>query len=256
LEPADRDVIRALVDQAAVAIENAQLHQSVREAHSWLDTSYKVLTHQLQAEPAFVSNTLSILLAGKLGELNDRQRDRLEKAQRRLEEHHELLKRLRIYGRLKGGRLELQKAPTSLSAIVRGVVDETREMARQAGVTVELHMPRLAPLLLDRALMAIVIQNLLHNAVKCAPVGSCIDISAWAEEQSVHLAVDDAGPGIPAELREKVFEEYFQARAEDAAKGTGLGLYIARRLAEMHGGRLAAVDKEGPGARLELVLPR
>ncbi|HSJ55019.1 MAG TPA: GAF domain-containing protein [Anaerolineae bacterium] len=255
LEPADRDAIRALADQAAVAIENAQLHQRVQEAHRWVDTSYKVLTHQLRAEPAFVSNTLSTLLAGKLGELNDRQRDRLEKAQRRLEQHHELLNRLHIYGRLKAGRLELQKAPVSLAAIVDRVVAETREMAYQAGVMVETHVATLAPLLLDEALMALVVDNLLHNAVKFAPKGSCVDVTTWADGRGVHLAVDDTGPGIPVELREKVFEEYFQVRAEDAAMGTGLGLYIARRVAEMHGGRLAILDKDGPGARLELLLP-
>ncbi len=254
-EPADREAIRALADQAAVAIENAQLHQSVRDAHRWLDTSYKVLTHQLRTEPAFVTNTLSTLLAGKLGELNDLQRDRLEKAQRRLEQHHKLLSRLRIYGRLKGKRLQLQKTEVSLAAIVEAVMGETEEMAHREGVTVAVRVASLPSLLLDEGLMALVVENLLGNAYKFAPEGSSIDVSAWADGRGVHLVVDDTGPGIPTELREKVFEEYFQVRAEDATMGTGLGLYIARRVAEMHGGRLAVLDKEGPGARFELLLP-
>jgi two-component system heavy metal sensor histidine kinase CusS len=67
--------------------------------------------------------------------------------------------------------------------------------------------------------------------------------------------VDDTGPGIPAEEWELVFEEYHQVTAADAERGAGLGLYIARRLVEMHEGRIFVTAKEGPGTRIQVSLP-
>jgi signal transduction histidine kinase len=255
LEDSDWDLITSLLDQAAVAIENAQLHQAVQQARQWLDDSLKVLTHQLRAEPAFVTNTLSTMLAGKLGPLSDLQQDRLAKAQRRLDQHHGLISSLKLYGRLKGERLVLQTETLDLGALVRGVVERTRDQARQAGLRLDVQIGDLPKVRGDRDMIEIVLINLLENAHKFTPSGGRVVVRAWADAGAVYLVVDDTGPGIPPEQRELIFEEYHQIAPAHAERGSGLGLFIARRLVEMHGGSISVVNKEGAGACFQVMLP-
>lgn len=258
LDRPDWDLIIALADQAAVAIENAQLYHEVHQARKALDDSLKVLTHQLRAEPAFVTNTIDTLLAGKLGNLDEKQRDRLEKAQRRLYEHHRLIGNINMYGRLKGGRIIPRRETVQLAQAIRGVVGSYRGEARRRGLTIRTRGLRKLPAIeADEGMIEIVLGNLLDNAVKFTPQGGHICVEAWTDTESVHVVVDDTGPGIPIKEREKVFEEYHQVESTPtrAEKGAGLGLYIAKKFVEMHEGRTAVVDKEGPGTRIEVIMP-
>lgn len=258
LDKSDWDLIAALTDQAAVAVENAQLYQEVRQARKALDDSLKVLTHQLRAEPAFVTNTIATLLAGKLGDFNEKQRDRLQKAQRRLDEHHVLIDNINMYGRLKGGRITPREESVKLAQVIRGVVDSRRNELRRRGLTLRSKLRRLPSIEADKGMIETIVFNLLDNAIKFTPAGGHIHVEGWADAGSVRVVVDDTGPGIPVEEREKVFEEYHQIGSTPTRteKGAGLGLYIAKKFVGMHGGRVAVVDKEGPGTRIEVILPR
>ncbi len=100
-----------------------------------------------------------------------------------------------------------------------------------------------------------IVANLLENAVKFSPEGGIISIRCGRDEgRRATLTVHDMGPGIPEADRPHVFERFWQGKA-NAYQGIGLGLYIARGLAESHGGRLDVVDSDGPGATFRLSLP-
>jgi len=103
----------------------------------------------------------------------------------------------------------------------------------------------------DPDLATQVILALLHNAVEATPPGGRIRLGAQADGEQVALRVSDSGPGIPADLRDKVFEPFFSTRAD----GTGLGLAVARQIAEAHGGSLRAGTPAGGGAEFTLRLP-
>jgi K+-sensing histidine kinase KdpD len=254
LSESDWELTTALADQAAVAIENAQLHQEIRQAHKALGDSLKILTHELRAEPAFVTNTLSTMLAGKLGELNEAQRDRLAKAQQRLDQHHNLIDNLNFFGRVKGGRIVLRRKNVQLVRTIRAVAVDYQRRAERQDLTFEIKMGKLPLIEVDESMIQVVIGNLLDNAIKFTRPGGSIRLEAWADEQGIHIAVDDTGVGIPVEEWQNVFEEYYQVESVHALKGAGLGLYISRRLVEMHEGSIAVVSKEGPGTRVEMML--
>jgi signal transduction histidine kinase len=243
-----------MANQAAVAIENAQLHQELQGAHQALDDSLKVLSHQLRAEPAFVTNTLSTLLAGRLGALDGRQRDRLEKAQRRLDQHHRLIDGLNLYGRLKGGRIEPDINTAELADLVEKLAAEYQGPAEWQGLSLETRVSEIPPVEVDEGMLRIVLVNLIENALKFTPRGGSVLVEANVDDDGVHIAVDDTGPGIPEEERERIFEEYHQVSTTYTEQGAGLGLYIAKRLVEMHSGRIQVVDKKTAGARLEVTL--
>ncbi|MFN3304815.1 MAG: ATP-binding protein, partial [Roseateles sp.] len=111
--------------------------------------------------------------------------------------------------------------------------------------------------LADRRRLQQLLRNLLANAIRFSPMGAAIELSAGLDSQGqVHVDVADRGPGIPPDELESIFEAFVQSSAtKDAAGGTGLGLAICRRIAQAHGGRVWAANREGGGAVLSLTLP-
>ncbi|HEX2221126.1 MAG TPA: ATP-binding protein [Candidatus Limnocylindria bacterium] len=113
---------------------------------------------------------------------------------------------------------------------------------------------RSRPALGDPARLAQILELLLENASKYAPPGATIVVADWGEEDEVHVAVGDDGPGIPRELRESVFEPF--VRLDHAGRpGAGVGLFAARRLATAMGGRLWIEDKPAGGSQFVTALP-
>jgi hypothetical protein len=102
-----------------------------------------------------------------------------------------------------------------------------------------------------------VVRNVLANAIRFAPPGSCIEIQArTGHEGGAWLAVRDHGPGIPNDELDTIFEAFVQSsRTRDGSGGTGLGLTICRKIMRAHGGRIEAANADGGGALISLWLP-
>jgi two-component system sensor histidine kinase KdpD len=121
-------------------------------------------------------------------------------------------------------------------------------------VDVPLSLPTIKgdPILLEQTLV-----NILDNAAKYAPPGSEIAVTAERRDETLRMVIDDEGPGIPEEDRERIFDMFYRVRTGDAqSKGTGLGLAIARGILDAHGGSIRALSAgKGHGTRIELSLP-
>jgi len=107
----------------------------------------------------------------------------------------------------------------------------------------------------DRDLLFQALANLVDNALKYTPAGGAIQLSVEFKEDSVCVAVADSGPGIPTELRDKVFQRFFRADESRSTPGNGLGLSLVRAVADLHGADIRLIDNS-PGLRIELILPR
>lgn len=110
---------------------------------------------------------------------------------------------------------------------------------------------RLPALAADADLLCQVLLGLLANAVEAVPAGGEVGLTSRAEGAAIEIDVTDTGPGIPLDVRERVFEPFFTTRP----RGTGLGLAVARQIVEAHGGTIAVGDRPGGGARFTLRLP-
>jgi signal transduction histidine kinase len=136
-----------------------------------------------------------------------------------------------------------------------------RSLAEARGVCVEVTPMPEAPMMGDEGLLSRVVLNLLDNAIKHSPAGACATVGLEADELAYGVWVEDTGPGIPLGVQPHVFERFVradQARARDAdtlTSGAGLGLAIARWIAEAHGGRLELVRSGPSGTRFVLRLP-
>ena len=143
-----------------------------------------------------------------------------------------------------------------LDALARSVVNELRD--RADGHTLALDFdPRLPPVRTDPAKVHRIVSNLVENALKYTPAGSSVWIRGRASVDGVTLSVEDDGPGIPEDAGERVFERFFQVdqSATRLVGGTGLGLYICRRLAETLGGELSLDRSSDEGSVFSLLIP-
>jgi len=100
-----------------------------------------------------------------------------------------------------------------------------------------------------------IVENLIANAAAHTPAGSRIKIRCWRDGDAAVIAVEDQGQGVPAELRDKVFEAFYRGPDAVRTPGSGMGLSLVARLAEMHGGRAWVQDREGGGASFRVLLP-
>jgi two-component system sensor histidine kinase/response regulator len=157
---------------------------------------------------------------------------------------------------LRSGRLSIQAQPGEINGLLVEVVTAQQPSAQRKRVELRCQTPE-APteLQFDRQRMMQVFSNLIGNAVKFCDAGASIVVSAVAERDSVHFAVEDTGPGIKDGDLERLFDPYWSSGRE-ARGGTGLGLYITRGIVEAHGGRIWAENRSGGGAALRFVLPR
>jgi hypothetical protein len=151
-------------------------------------------------------------------------------------------------------RLELQQL--HLDSVLRQTWDHLHEAVAEQGVECDLRTdPDLPAIEADPFAIEQIIRNLLENAIEASPPGGLLEVTIqhqWLGDQAAaELRVRDHGGGIPPEHRERLFEPFFTTRS----RGTGLGLPIARRLAESHGGSLELEDAS-PGTVARLVLPR
>jgi signal transduction histidine kinase len=139
------------------------------------------------------------------------------------------------------------------------VVDEAVEVAAlaQQEVPVVASVRGVLPTIRgDRARLRQVLGNLIENAVKYSPEGGEVRVSATAGNGAVRISVRDAGPGIPRDQQARIFEKFGRADVEGGSKpGTGLGLFIARSIAEAHGGSLAVSSGAEPGSTFTLTVP-
>lgn len=149
--------------------------------------------------------------------------------------------------------IQLKPEPIALAALLDEVRRLVEPQAGSAGIVVEQAIPGALPdLRADRDRIKQVLLNLVLNAIEAMPSGGRLTLGAAASGAALTLTVSDTGGGIPAELLRRVFEPYVTTKT----RGLGLGLAIARRIVEAHGGRIEAESEAGQGTRFRITLPR
>lgn len=167
-----------------------------------------------------------------------------------------------LLARADSGHLVPKVEDVYLEEVVADAAQAVRPVADQRSVRIEVRNVVEAPFRGDADLLGRVLLNLLDNAIKHSPPGGVVEIGMVSRNQHYEISVVDEGGGIPAEIRERVFERFFRADvartavASTTTSGAGLGLAIARRIAELHDGRLEVAESRPGRTELRLTLTR
>jgi NtrC-family two-component system sensor histidine kinase KinB len=220
-----------------------------------------VASHELRTPLTTMGMTLS-MMKERVGGYGARDRELVTTAAMGVEQLTVLVNEFLDLTQIEAGQLRLHWSRVPLGDLVRQCARTVAAACDGARITLDISVADDLPpsIAADRARLAMVVTNLLANAVKYTPSGGRIALSVALEGDRKHAMIEvaDSGPGVPVEYRERVFERFFRvehARGGDVGAGVGIGLYIARQITEAHGGRIHCDDSDAGGARFVITVP-
>jgi signal transduction histidine kinase len=251
LEQLNSDLEQRVAERTA-ALEGTT--SALQEADRRKDEFLAMLAHELRNPLAPIRTAVQLLRLRELSEVQSvRAREVIE---RQVEQLVALIDDLLDVSRITRDVITLQRQPVLVGAIIARAVETARPVidARRHELTLDL-ADELLTVEGDKARLVQIIGNILHNAAKFTEPGGRISLSVHREGSSIAISVKDTGIGIPAEQVQNIFELFTQlhAKTSDYQGGLGIGLALVRRLAEMHGGTVAA-RSDGPGHGTEVTV--
>jgi len=254
----DEAVAVQMASMAAVALENSDLVQRIREEDQRKDEFLATLAHELRNPLAPIANSLELLrYADQDGRLLQHARGTME---RQMGQMVHLIDDLLDASRISRGKLALRRELVVLQTVILHALEAARPALDRTVQAVELDLPE-TPVWLDAdpTRLTQIFTNLLDNAAKYSEPGGCVTVTAVPHADTVTVHVTDTGLGIPADKLATIFEMFSQVdqSIEKSAGGLGIGLALVRGLVEMHGGRIeAASGGVGKGTEMRVTLPR
>ena len=258
VEVANRDELGALATNInRMNDELGRLYRELEAASRHKSEFLANMSHELRTPLNAIIGFSDVLHAEMAGPLNEKQRQYVEDVRDAGRHLLSLINDILDLSKVEAGRMELALSDVSVEdALATGL---TMHQARATRNDIALHLsiePGVGTIRADERKVRQVVFNLVSNAVKFTPAGGRIDIRATQHDGLVEISVADSGVGISAADQERIFEEFAQAGPAGAAReGTGLGLALARRFVELHGGRIWVQSEPGAGATFGFTLP-
>jgi signal transduction histidine kinase len=240
-----------------VARRLAQQISSMSTASSARGTSLSITMHELRRPLTILNSYGQLLSTGMLGQMPDTATVAIDGITASTEMMVRMVNALAELSRLEDPEDKLTVEPMGLTDLVSGSIETVVMEAKLRDLTLVQEVAPDVTFRGDRRRLTLALTNILGNAVKHSPDGSTISIRGWEQDDEIHVAVRDQGPGFAPEDTEKLFEKYYRSVAERHRKvpGSGLGLYIVKTVAERHGGSVIARSELGKGAEFELIIP-
>jgi len=284
-------VLAAFADQTTIAIEHARVFRDLSEKGRMLEEANQHknqfvagMSHELRTPLNAIIGFSEVLLDPSLSVSEEERRQFLADILTSGRHLLTLINEVLDLAKIEAGRMELQIAPADLGDVLDIVQSTMRPLAAKKAIALHLERdPALGPVSMDAARIRQVLLNLIGNALKFTPEGGQVWVTArhvdgWSGESvdqagpihqatnspthssqsCIEVSVRDTGPGIPPEDHERIFLEYQQSEAAKSTpnvEGTGLGLALARKFVEMHGGRIWVTSEIGSGATFTFTLP-
>jgi signal transduction histidine kinase len=248
-------------ERAAKEAELKELYEKLRHLDELKTRFFANVSHELRTPLTLILGPVEELLGSP--DLPPPARPRLETVRNNARVLRKHVGDLLDVARIEAGALAVRYQGLDLARLLRRTASHFESLADQGGFAFRVEAPSAVPAELDPDKVQRVLMNLLSNAFKFTPRGGRVDCVLRVETAGVERAaravitVSDSGPGVPAGLREAVFERFFQVEGSDTRRfgGTGLGLSIARDFAQLHGGSITLSENDGGGARFTVTLP-
>jgi PAS domain S-box-containing protein len=239
---------------AALALDNARLHDTVRASLRARDEMVGVVSHDLR-NPVAAVKMLSKTLLRAPENVGVEDLQKIELICQAADQMDALIRDLLDVNRLDAGKLAISAVPMDPSTLLTDSLQTLRPLVEEKSISLDLQIGvGLPKVMADRERIQQTLSNLVGNAIKFSPQGSKIVVAARRDENEVTISVLDTGKGISADHLPRVFDRYWQSSRTDR-QGAGLGLAIAKGIVEAHGGRIWVESKPGTGTTASFSLP-
>jgi PAS domain S-box-containing protein len=216
------------------------------------------MSHELRTPLNAVIGFSEVLSEKMFGELNAKQEEYILDILSSGRHLLSLINDILDISKVEAGRMELELSTFEISVLLEQAMALVRERAKRSGVQLTMEIdPRCAEFTADERKVKQVLLNLLSNAVKFTPRGGQVSMKASLIDNAMNISVTDTGVGIAPEDQQRVFEEFYQASGDYSRKreGTGLGLALAKRYVDLHGGHIWVQSEVGHGSTFIFSLP-
>lgn len=279
----DLKVLRAIPDELIIAIQNALSIQEVKDLNANLeqrissatkelrasnaqlqrldeskDEFISMASHQLRTPLTSIKGYVSMLIEGDVGKVTDEQKQLLNEVFVSSERMVRLIGDFLNVSRLQTGRFFIEKRPVDLALLVQREIDSLAQNATTRGVKFAYKKPRKFPLIeIDENKIQQVIMNFADNAIYYSKDGSEITVTLKQLTDFIEFKVIDTGIGVPEDEQTHLFNKFFRATNARRARpdGTGVGLFLAKKVVGDHGGEIIFESKEGEGSTFGFRLP-
>ncbi len=237
---------RRIIDERTAALQAEK---------QWRADMTSLIVHDLKTPLTSIFLNFDLMIGGRLGPLNDVQKQRMEYARRSAENMVGLIDNLLDVEKIEAGSLDLVRMPCDLRSLLTNSLDAIRDLSEEQKIALSATIADDLPMVtVDARLMRRVMQNLLGNAIKFTPENGHIHVEALIDHEAVVISTSDSGPGVPANERDHIFERFQQAKSTTRG-GYGLGLTLCKLVVEAHGGHIWVEDAPGGGSRFIFSLP-
>jgi signal transduction histidine kinase len=258
------ELVKSFAAQSALAVHNARLFHEIEQKSRELEAASRHkseflanMSHELRTPLNAVLGYAELIQDGIYGEVPEKIKDVLDRVQQNGRHLLGLINDVLDLSKIEAGQLSLSPVDYSLRELVLDVASATEALAAEKKLALEVDvaadLPRGRG---DERRLTQVLMNLVGNAIKFTDAGA-VSIRAKLADGRFLVAVSDTGPGIAPEHQARIFEEFQQVDSSSTRKkgGTGLGLAIARRIVELHGGRIWVDSTVGQGTTFYFTLP-
>ncbi|HEU4565204.1 MAG TPA: ATP-binding protein [Gemmatimonadaceae bacterium] len=256
----DREIqrVRAVADQAALAMWKTRLFEQAQEANRAKGEFMATMSHELRTPLTAIQGYEELLADEILGPLSEEQRQALDRMRWSTQLLTTIVEEILTFSRLESGGMTARPQATSAQEIIGGVAAVLEPLARARDLALRVELPPApAPIVTDPAIVRRVLVNIGANAVKFTDSGE-VELSVRMDDHELRIAVRDTGIGIAPEDIKRLFQPFTQLHGGVTRRhgGTGLGLYTAWRLAQLLGGRIDVQSRVAEGSTFTLVIPR
>jgi GAF domain-containing protein/anti-sigma regulatory factor (Ser/Thr protein kinase) len=259
------NLLQTFATQSALAIQNARLFREIEDKSRQIEAANRHkseflanMSHELRTPLNAIIGFSEVLGERLFGELNEKQAEYTDDILTSGRHLLSLINEILDLSKVEAGRMELEVTAFDLPLAIDNARTFVRERATKHGITLDVMVDdRLGEIVGDERKIKQILLNLLSNAVKFTPEGGRIGINARQADGSVEVSVSDTGIGIAPEDQPKIFEEFRQVGTDYAHKteGTGLGLTLAKKFVELHGGKIWVESEVGKGSTFTFTLP-
>ena len=222
------------------------------------DELLSLASHQLRTPATGVKQYMGMVLQGYAGPISDAQEDMLSKAYKSNERQLRVINDILHLAKLDLGRIVLAKTQFDLAELISDVIDEQEREIETNELTLTTKIIKRAPLYADKHMLRMVVENLLSNAIKYTAPGGKLFIQLRQRGDGYYIIVKDNGVGISAQDTQQLFKQFsrIQNARSHLVTGTGVGLYLAKHLTQLHDGDIAVESELGKGSSFMVYIPK